>query len=104
MLVRSGCGLKGRRTSRTPRAMDTCLLHARTWRGGGALRRPAAPGHNGPQDLATLEGLAQASVTLPLPLEGPREQAAPPLAPGACLVQPRRTGQDALSGGVAFPS
>ena len=48
--------------------------------------------------------LAQASVPRPLPLEGPRGQAAPPLAPGACLVQSRRTGQDALEGGVACPS
>jgi hypothetical protein len=60
------------------------------------MRRPATPGRNGPQDRATLEGLVQASVTLPRPLAGPREQAAPPLAPGACLVPPRRTGQEAL--------
>ena len=68
------------------------------------MRRPATPWRNGPQDLATLEGIAQAAVTLPRPLEGPRGQAATPLAPGAGLVQPRRTGQDALEGGVAFPS
>ena len=79
-----------------PRAMDACLLHARTGRRGGNMRRPATPWRNGPQDLATLEGSAQASVTRPLPLEGPRGQTATPLAPGACLVQPRCTGQDAL--------
>jgi hypothetical protein len=52
------------------------------------MRRPSTPWRNGPKDLATLEGFAQASVTLPLPLEGPRGQAATPLVPGACLVQP----------------
>jgi hypothetical protein len=51
-----------------------------------------------------MEGIAQASVMRPLPLEGPRGQTATPLAPGACLVQPRRTGQDAPWGVVAVPS
>ena len=31
------------------------------------MRRPATPGRTGPQDRATLDGLAQASVPRPLP-------------------------------------
>jgi len=66
------------------------------------MRRPSTPWRNGPKNLATMEGIAQASVTLPLPLEGPRGQAATPLAPGACLVQPSAQART-LCGGRGVP-
>jgi len=66
------------------------------------MRRPSTPWRNGPKDLATMEGIAQASVTLPLPLERPRGQAATPLVPSACLVQPSVQARR-LCGGACVP-
>src|SRR5262249_26331211 len=81
---RNGCDRAGsrRRGCRVPWT-PAC---SPTGRGGVARRRPATPGRTGPQDRATLEGLAQASVPRPLPLAGLRGHAAPPRAPDACLV------------------